>query len=203
MDSIGDVIYVIAIIGYIIYSFVSGAKKQKAKNKPVDQTTTRPDAEPDIRKMLEEMLGKTEVEKPDPAPVYEPRKTSIQPVYESVTEVEGQSQEGKAMNPVDNYEFGKYKTLEETVDEELEASKYEQFNSLNYSEQTAAHSIAEKEGVKEVAAVEEQKEVTPFAKDFDIEKAIIYSEILKRPAWAMQGHLTFINKNLTSFGFEM
>lgn len=182
MDSIGDIIYVIAIIGYIIYSFVSGAKKQKAKNKPVDQTTTRPDAEPDIRKMLEEMLGKTEEEKPEPAPVYESRKPTIQPVYESQ---EGQSQEGKAMNPVENYEFGNYKTLEETVDEELEASQYEQFNSLNYSEQTAAHSIAEKEGVKEVAAGEDEKEVTAFAKDFDIEKAIIYSEVLKRPAWAM------------------
>ncbi len=183
MDSIGDIIYVIAIVGYIIYSFVSGAKKQKAKRKTVDETTTRPDAEPDIRKMLEEMLGKTEQEKPEPAPVYETRKPTIQPVYETQ---EGQSQEGKAMNPVDNYEFGKYKTLEDEVaDEEAVASQYEQFNSLNYSEQTAAHSIAEKEGNKEVVASVEEKEIVPFFKDFDIEKAIIYSEILKRPAWAV------------------
>ncbi len=183
MDSIGDLIYVIAIAGYIIYSFVSGAKKQKAKRKTVDETTTRPDAEPDIRKMLEEMLGKTE---PEHAPVYETRKPTIQPVYESVTELEGQSQEGKAMNPVENYEFGKYKTLEDEVsDEEAVASQYEQFNSLNYSEQTAAHSIAEKEGNKEIIASVEEKEATPFFKDFDIEKAIIYSEILKRPAWAV------------------
>ena len=89
------------------------------------------------------------------------------------------------MNPVENYEFGNYKTLEETVDEVAEASQYEQFNSTNYSEQTAAHSIAEKEGNKVVAASVEEKETVPFLKDFDIEKAIIYSEILKRPAWAM------------------
>jgi hypothetical protein len=183
MDSIGDVIYVIAIVGYIVYSFVSGAKKQKNKGKRVDETTTRPDAEPDLRKMLEEMLGKTEQAKPQPAPVYESRKPTIQPVYETE---EGQSQEGKAMNPVDNYEFGKYKTLEDEVhDEAAEASQYEQFNSLNYSEQTAAHSIAEKEGIKEVVHLEETKEPTPVLKDFDIEKAIIYSEILKRPAWAV------------------
>ncbi len=182
MDSIGDIIYVIAIAGYIIYSFVSGAKKQKAKRKTVDESTTRPDAEPDIRKMLEEMLGKTEQE-PEPAPVYETRKPTIQPVYEAQ---EGQSQEGKAMNPVDNYEFGNYKTLEDEVaDEEAVASQYEQFNSTNYSEQTAAHSIAEKEGNKEVAASVEEKETAPFLKNFDIEKAIIYSEILKRPAWAV------------------
>lgn len=180
MDSIGDVIYVIAIVGYIIYSFVSGSKKVKSKGKTVDETTARPDAEPDIRKMLEEMLGKTEQTKP--APVYENTKPTIQPVYETQ---EGQSQEGKAMNPVDNYEFGKYKTLEDAVDEETEASKYEQFNSINYSEQTAAHSIAEKEGIKEVPYTEEVKEISPVFKDFDIEKAIIYSEILKRPAWAV------------------
>ena len=179
MDSIGDVIYVIAIVGYIIYSFVSGAKKKKAKRTTVDESTTRPDAEPDIRKMIEEMLGKTE---PEPAPVYETRKPTIQTVYEAQ---EGQSQEGKAMNPVENYEFGNYKTLEETVDEVAEASQYEQFNSTNYSEQTAAHSIAEKEGNKVVAASVEEKETVPFLKDFDIEKAIIYSEILKRPAWAV------------------
>lgn len=185
MDSIGDVIYVIAIIGYIIYSFVSGAKKVKGKNKPVDETTVRPDAEPDIRKMLEEMLGKTEQSKPQQAPVYESRKPTIEPVYESVTEVEGQSQEGKAMNPVENYEFGNYKTLEdEMADEEAVASQYEQFNSINYSEQTAPHSIAEKEGIKEVVHLEEEKALNPILKDFDIEKAIIYSEILKRPKWA-------------------
>lgn len=183
MDSIGDVIYVIAIVGYIIYSFVSGAKKQKSKGKTVDETTTRPDADPDIRKMLEEMLGKTEQSKPQPATVYETRKPTIQPVYETQ---EGQSQEGKAMNPVENYEFGKYKTLEDDVEDEVAtASQYEQFNSLNYSEQTAAHSIAEKEGIRAVVHLEETKETTPVLIDFDIEKAIIYSEILKRPAWAV------------------
>ena len=185
MDSIGDVIYVIAIVGYIIYSFVSGAKKVKGKKKEVEESTTRPDAEPDIRKMLEEMLGKTGQSKPQSAPVYENRKPTIEPVYESVTEVEGQSQEGKALNPVENYEFGKYNTLEDdAVDEESVASQYEQFNSANYSEQTAAHSIAEKEGIQEVVHLEEEKATTPILKDFDIEKAIIYSEILNRPKWA-------------------
>ncbi|MCG3164880.1 MAG: hypothetical protein POELPBGB_00639 [Bacteroidia bacterium] len=184
MDSIGDVIYVIAIIGYIIYSFVSGAKKVKGKKKEVDETTTHPDAEPDIKKVLEELLGKAEQSKPQPAPVYETRKPSIEPVYETITE-EGQSMEGKALNPVENYEFGKYKTLEsEAEDEEETASKYEQFNSLNYSEQTAAHSIAEKEGIKDEIHLAEEKETGTIAKDFDIEKAIIYSEILKRPKWA-------------------
>ena len=88
MDSIGDIVYVIAIVGYIIYSFVSGAKKQKNKRKTVDDTTSRPEAEPDIRKMLEQMLGKTEQEKPKPAPVYTKRKATITPVYTENYETE-------------------------------------------------------------------------------------------------------------------
>jgi hypothetical protein len=195
MDSIGDLIYVIAIIGWIIYSFVSKSNKQKNKRKTVDETTTRPDAQPDLKKMLEEMLGKTEREKPAAPPVYERRKPTIEPVYEMQEEgqsqentynEEGQSQEGKALNPVDNYVFGNYKTLEDEIgeDEAAVASQYEKFNSLNYSEQTAAHSIAEKEGTKEAATTDEEKETNRF-KDFDIEKAIIYSEILKRPKWAV------------------
>ena len=181
MDNIGDIVYVIAIIGWIIYSFVSKSNKQKNKGKTVDETTERPDAEPDIKDILEQLMGKKKEErKPEPQQAYQNTKPSIEPVYETS---EGQSQEGRAMNPVDNYEFGKYKSLEETVDEEKEASQYEKFNTINYKEQTAAHSIAEKEGRAEVAESVEEKELV-HAKDFDIEKAIIYSEILKRPVWA-------------------
>ncbi len=191
MDSIGDLIYVVAIIGYILYSFFNTSKKQKQKR--AEEKTTRPDAEPDIKDILEELMGKKrQTQQSASDPVYETRKPTIQPVYESPEE--GQSQEGKAMNPVENYEFGKYKTLEEAtleeassegvlVDEATVASQYEQFNSANYSEQTAVHSIAEKEGIKEVSHLEEEKETHQRFKDFDIEKAIIYSEILKRPRW--------------------
>lgn len=182
MEDIGDLIYVIAIIGYIIYSFISGAKKQKNKRKTVDETTSRPSTgEPDIKTVLEELLGKVDQSRPEPDPVYETSDSTIEPVYNE----EGQSQEGKALNPVENYEFGKYRTLESEVEDEVTvASKYEQFNSFDYSEQTAAHSIAEKEGIKEVVYLEEEKELNPILKDFDIEKAIIYSEILNRPKWA-------------------
>ena len=195
MDSIGDLIYVVAIIAWIIYSFVSKSNKEKNKRKPVEEETTQPDGEPDIKEILEQLMGKKrEEQKPTYEPVYENRKPTIEPVYDAMEE--GQSQEGKALNPVDDYEFGKYKTLEEASleeassegilkDEAIVASQYENFNTANYSEITAPHSIAEKEGIKETVYLEEEKEATHFAKDFDLEKAIIYSEILKRPAWAM------------------
>lgn len=181
MKDFGDLIYVIAIIAWVIYSFVSKANKQKNKRKTVDETTERPEAEPDIKEILEQLMGKKKEEhKPSPNPVYETRKPSIEPVYDTIEE--GQSQEGKALNPVEDYQFGNYKTLEEESDEAVVASQYEKFNFINYSEQTAPHSIEEKEGIKEVVHLEEET-ATSKTIDFDIEKAIIYSEILKRPKW--------------------
>ncbi len=213
MDSIGDLIYVIAIVGWIIYSFVSKSNKQKNSRKTVDETTSRPDAQPDLKKMLEEMLGKTEAKKPEPAPVYETRKPTIQPVYNE--QQEGQSLEGKALNPVEDYKFGDYKTYESVEGKSMNSddykfSGYKTYESLegksmniadykfgNYktwesiseddiaiASAAAPHSIAEKEGRKEAPHSQEEKEQNRF-KDFDIEKAIIYSEILKRPKWAV------------------
>ncbi len=187
MEDFGDIIYVIAIIGYIIYSFVSGAKKQKAKRKAVEEKTSRPvTTEPSMEEVLEQLLGKKREQEKPQQQTYETSESTIEPVYETITEVEGQSMEGKALNPVENYEFGKYRTLEDdAVNENATASQYEKFNTINYSETSAPHSIAEKEGIKEVVHLEEEKETTSFAKEFDIEKAIIYSEILKRPKWAV------------------
>lgn len=175
MKDIGDIVYVIAIIGWIIYSFVSKNKKQQSKRKQVDETTARPQAEPDIKTVLEELLGKTQ--EPEQAPAYETRKPTIEPVYAEDEYEEGESQEGKAMNPVESYEFGKYKTLEDDA-----TSQYARFNSVNYSEQDATDLIAKEENRIEVANHQEDNQKRTL--DFDIEKAIIYSEILKRPKWA-------------------
>lgn len=174
-----DIIYFLAVVAWLIYSAVSRGKKQKeGQRKIAEEKNMRPAEERDIKKTLEELLGKEEHEYAEPETAYDEVETSTEPAYS-----EAKTYEGEALNPVENYEFGKYKTLEdEAVSENATASQYEKFASLNYNEAAVSNQFPENESPVETVNINEEKK-SPALIDFDIEKAIIYSEILKRPAW--------------------
>lgn len=174
MDSIGDIIYVIAIIAWVIYSFVSKANKQSKRKQAPSDSQRKEDLNENTKRILEQLLGKQEEEKEEVIPEVESRKSSIEPEYDSLGE-KITTYEGKAINPVEDYEFGKYKS-QETLE-----SPYEKINLENNKGFIFDNNNSKEEETIEVTHLDDER--SEIAEEFDIEKAIIYSEILKRPAW--------------------
>jgi hypothetical protein len=163
-----EYIYILFAVAYIIYSVIKGAKKV-AKNKPVvsekksvQQPATRPEQKPvsrtgdEFKKILDEMLG----EVPE---VIIPEKQKPVPRPQPVSSGTPKTRQPK-ISLFKNEYLKKSKTLKPEAAPKpfLPAEKHKR--------------------------VTETKEPVFFAEEepvfeFDARKAIIYSEILKRPGW--------------------
>lgn len=166
------VIYiVIALLVFLFRQFFGGDKK-KALPKPATKPA-EPSQPVDIEKMLEELLNPDKKKQAAPAPV---------PVDAKSPEVFNDTETN--INPADSYEFDADKYYEE-----LKKKENEEIAKNNMSLEAQMMSEIGQSDTPVVAVVEERAEDVNVnewltADSEDIRKAIIWNEILKRPAWA-------------------
>ena len=166
MHASTNYLYILAVIGYFIYTFIKAGKKAAKdrstldnlpKQSPTVQPPTaspKPDMQSEMKKMLEDLLG---VPTSEPAPVLEERKIeSVKP------------------QPAKIITHTPQKEKIDTAKEKLLASHAKaNADILSHAKQPKA--------AKKVLA--ETVEAEEPAVDFDIRQAIIFSEILKRPEY--------------------
>jgi len=163
-------IYILFAVAYVIYSIIKASKKAQQKSatqnqKPLPSSTVQPPTasplpkqkpEDDFKKMLEDLLGgNPEVEIPEkqiPIPKQQPVTVKQQPAKIAPRHPKKEKLVTQVAKPI-------------TSKKSLTAE--------------SAHFISDPEIIQKAfqdIAVEEETAI-----DFDIQQAVIYSEILKRP----------------------
>jgi hypothetical protein len=168
-----EFIYFVIAVGIGIYQWY-----KKAKEKEEQQKRTRKAVEPakqpvDIEKMLEELLN------PNKKVAEVKKLEEVKPVQAEFT---GNEDAQKSADQAYEFDADKYY-------EELKKKENEEVARNNMSLETQMMSEIGQSDTPVVAVVEERAEDVNVnewltAGSDDIRKAIIWSEILKRPAWA-------------------
>lgn len=166
-------IYFVIAVGIGIYQWYKKAKEKEERQKSA-RKAVEPASQPvDIEKMLEELLNPDKKKQAAPVPV---------PVDAKSPEVFNDTETN--INPADSYEFDADKYYEE-----LKKKENEEIAKNNMSLEAQMMSEIGQSDTPVVAVVEERAEDANVnewltADSEDIRKAIIWNEILKRPAWA-------------------
>lgn len=176
MDSIGDFFYVLIAIAWLVYGYFNQKKKKDAQRRqqsPSSQPINQPQTEEkkDFATILDEILNEAKAKEEAQ------KQQTVERPAPSFREVEKPKP----------YEFGHYETMEDDiVDEEAAYEKmgteeYD-YNALEKAE-TEQNAIYKEDHPLEPASDEHYRtgRATADDDDFDIEKAVIFSEILKRP----------------------
>ncbi len=159
------VIYIIIGIIWIVSSILKAVSKNNKKKPPVtpQQTTTQKPATEldDFKKILEEMITGKNPEVLKPQPVNTPSYTEKANDYTPVT----LDSKYAAYEGTMDYDFAKNQSIEEYYNSDQ--------NRISY---------VEVEAYKSVMNEQVSTERNPlFDENFDLQKGILYSEILKRP----------------------
>lgn len=170
MHAATNYIYIIIAVLYIIYSIIKAAKKA-AQQKPVQKksepapvvkppaSSPLPNPGDDMKKMLEEILGKTpEVKIPDKHPdTYREPKPHPIPVRTKPAKISHQA-----------------------IKKEKAAVSHMPAKSVP---KTEPHTFLPSEHISSKPVFQEPVLEEEVSLDFDLRQAIIYSEILKRPQY--------------------
>ena len=153
-----DFLYIIIGILWVVYSLYTNKQKQQKKRMMEEQRrqVEVPEAAP-RRSLLEELLD-AEVKLPEP--IVEAEEEQYEPEYNNTVEA------WSAENIVPENE-----SLEK-IEEEVSASYFEQQYNLRARVDTV------KPDRVHPAFSEEDEEMADFDEDFDLRKAVIYSEVL-------------------------
>ena len=168
MHASTNYIYIAFAILYVIYSIIKASKKttqQKTETiKPEQHPTVQPPVAPpipqkqpgdDLKKMIEDLLGVPQQNTPPPQPAMD-HNTKPEPL-------KIKPQPAKIVL---------HEKKERAVPSHIPSKTKETAKPFLTGEKKASPKV-----LQEVVAEEEQTE------DFDIRRAVIYSEILKRPEW--------------------
>jgi len=154
-----NTVYVLGVIAWIIYSFYKAGKKLTDGKKTTSGKTTAPRESNDEKEfggILEEILSK-KAPAPKPVTINVPTKKKVF--------------KEKSFEPsVRNINAARKKTEQSVFFGEAIAEQYNR-------EHTVHHPI-----LNEIKAFEEEKK-SPWIEEFDMAKAIVYAEILKRPTY--------------------
>lgn len=161
MDDIGNIVYVVAVIGYLIYRVVGGGKK-----KPQQQPTSTPRKKgATIEDILKELTEQQEVE-----PVFSEPEPVREPVRRTVSAERTEPHKGHIHDPQPFLDIDNPHT-------ELSA------NYKMSSSEMGSHRIkrkhVEKVGANEKISTSEY--INELSEGIDLRRAIIYSAILETP----------------------
>jgi len=161
------IIVAIWIISSIIKAFNKNAKKdvQKPNQKPATGDASNPENLDDFKRILEEIITGKQTEVPKPAPTYNEdyEEYEEEVKYEPIT---AQNSKFNQFQGATNYEFNKHTSLETS------------FNLNNYATDNSSYKID-----NNTDEVVYEKSFFDLSNPFEFKKAIIYSEILKRPQY--------------------
>lgn len=155
------------IVGWIVYNFYKAGKKAKdaQKRRASDSPRTNTSPKKDVRSIIEEILSEQTKQASAPIPV-PAAPTASGPV--SMEEIIDETQ----------YDSEVSYTNENNLKESSELVEgLEGFNE-KYNKASESHSVHNNQ-----ILIEEENEHENIFSDMDISKAVIYSEILKRPAY--------------------
>jgi hypothetical protein len=190
MHAAQNYIYILFAVLYIIYSIVKAAKKN-AKNPPVSSSNPQtqkkedympvqppvsspaPDPGEDIRKMLEQVLGRNQESKAaEKKTVASKQHTGQLKTPPKLVRQQWASKETPTSRDDEKKSFQKDKKEKAAAHHLPERSHKTEKPFL------AGEQITHKKKETEMAFAEEESSV-----DFDFRRAVIYSEILKRPQY--------------------
>ncbi|HRY98536.1 MAG TPA: hypothetical protein P5550_05695 [Bacteroidales bacterium] len=155
-----DLLYILAVLGWVAYSFYKNSKKVKEKrptiSRPASQREEPVKEHPDVRDILRELLGEQEVRVPAPAPT----PVTVAPRPEPLS----MESTGEAFP----YDPQQEQFSWDAMYEEKKGSK--------------ASGLAEREAVKYHSSplLAGEQKVRKMSR-FDLRRAVILSEILNRP----------------------
>lgn len=180
MDNFGDYLYFLIAAAWLVFSYLGNKKKKEAQRKKaaeqksVSQEQYQPEAEEkkDFSTILDEILNEAKAKEEA-----EKKQRDVPAVPPTFKEVEQPKP----------YEFGHYETMEDDIVDEEAA--YKDYATREYKAETSNDTETE-----QYAAFNENHPLKPVTDehyrttvaagdddDFDIEKAVIFSEILRRP----------------------
>lgn len=176
MDNFGDFFYVIIAIAWLIFGYLGQKKKKEAQRRKEAQSNPTPTAQPVEEKksfstILDEIL----------------KEAQAKEAAKKEKKVEKAPQAFKPVETPKPYEFGHYETMEDDIVDEEAA--YEGFGTDKYkhetlediTEQNAIYNENQSMELKRDEHYRTDRATTDDDDDFDIEKAVIFSEILRRP----------------------
>lgn len=182
MEDYKGLIYIVGLLAWLGYNFFVKKRKNEAQRTKGQQTSKAPSQEnKDFSTILDEILNEAKSKEAQKSPAPKPKPVEAKTSKETKYDIPTPPTPGKK-----GYEFGHYDTLEDIVDEE---AAYEGFGTEEYKHETLETANTEQkfefkdEDHLKASKDEHYASETDYdeAFDFDMEKAIIYSEVLARP----------------------
>lgn len=179
MDDLKGIIYVVGVIIWLVYSYVSRKNKRDAQKAPKGNPSSKENK--DFSTVLDEILKEAKSKQTQKNTPQQAKPAEVKPAAQTKYNIPEPPEPGKG-----GYEFGHYDTLEEIVDEEAE---FKDFGTEKYEHETLEEinteqkfEFKDEEHLKASKDEHYSKESEyDEAFDFDMEKAIIFSEVLARP----------------------